>query len=97
MKSKVVGKPAELGQSRLISVSLIIQTNVTPAHWRPNAASVFASFQFKAVAEALDILCPNGPVESLYPLTFTQVKQVGLQGSTLSGFSWQHRCFLITS
>lgn len=31
--------------------------------------------KFKTVAEALGILCPNGPVKSLYPLTFVQVKQ----------------------
>lgn len=31
--------------------------------------------KFKTVTEALGILCPNGPVKSLYPLTFTQVKQ----------------------
>uniref|UniRef100_A0A8C6ELQ2 Galactosidase beta 1 n=1 Tax=Microcebus murinus TaxID=30608 RepID=A0A8C6ELQ2_MICMU len=31
--------------------------------------------KLKAVGEALDILCPSGPVKSLYPLTFIQVKQ----------------------
>uniref|UniRef100_A0A8C6QET9 Beta-galactosidase n=4 Tax=Nannospalax galili TaxID=1026970 RepID=A0A8C6QET9_NANGA len=31
--------------------------------------------KFKTVAAALDLLCPNGPVKSLYPLTFVQVKQ----------------------
>lgn len=31
--------------------------------------------KFKTVAAALDILCPNGPVKSLNPLTFLQVKQ----------------------
>ncbi|KAL1782285.1 beta-galactosidase [Sigmodon hispidus] len=31
--------------------------------------------KFKTVAEALDILCPKGPVKSHYPLTFIQVKQ----------------------
>ncbi|KAL6091201.1 hypothetical protein STEG23_025744, partial [Scotinomys teguina] len=31
--------------------------------------------KLKTVAEALDILCPNGPVKSRYPLTFIQVKQ----------------------
>ncbi|XP_047387747.1 beta-galactosidase [Sciurus carolinensis] len=31
--------------------------------------------KLKTVEAALDILCPGGPIESLYPLTFTQVKQ----------------------
>nr|XP_020030759.1 beta-galactosidase isoform X2 [Castor canadensis] len=31
--------------------------------------------KLKTVAAALDVLCPNGPIESLYPLTFIQVKQ----------------------
>uniref|UniRef100_A0A8C8U360 Galactosidase, beta 1 n=1 Tax=Peromyscus maniculatus bairdii TaxID=230844 RepID=A0A8C8U360_PERMB len=31
--------------------------------------------KFKTVTEALDILCPNGPVKSRYPLKFIQVKQ----------------------
>lgn len=31
--------------------------------------------KFKTVAEALGVLCPNGPVRSLYPVTFTEVKQ----------------------
>lgn len=31
--------------------------------------------KFKTVAETLDVLCPNGPVRSRYPLTFIQVKQ----------------------
>lgn len=31
--------------------------------------------KLKTVEAALDILCPGGPIKSLYPLTFTQVKQ----------------------
>ncbi|XP_058146572.1 beta-galactosidase isoform X2 [Dasypus novemcinctus] len=31
--------------------------------------------KLKTVEEALDILCPSGPIKSLYPLTFVQVKQ----------------------
>uniref|UniRef100_A0A3Q2KUG6 Beta-galactosidase n=1 Tax=Equus caballus TaxID=9796 RepID=A0A3Q2KUG6_HORSE len=32
--------------------------------------------KLKTVEGALDILCPAGPIKSLYPLTFIQVKQV---------------------
>ncbi|XP_012502319.1 PREDICTED: beta-galactosidase [Propithecus coquereli] len=31
--------------------------------------------KLKTVEAALDILCPSGPIKSLYPLTFIQVKQ----------------------
>nr|XP_004033859.1 beta-galactosidase isoform X3 [Gorilla gorilla gorilla] len=31
--------------------------------------------KLKTVGAALDILCPSGPIKSLYPLTFIQVKQ----------------------
>ncbi|XP_037702608.1 beta-galactosidase isoform X2 [Choloepus didactylus] len=31
--------------------------------------------KLKTVEEALDVLCPSGPIKSLYPLTFIQVKQ----------------------
>lgn len=31
--------------------------------------------KLKTVVEALDILCPSGPIKSFYPLTFIQVKQ----------------------
>ncbi|XP_076986010.1 beta-galactosidase isoform X2 [Tamandua tetradactyla] len=31
--------------------------------------------KLNTVEEALDILCPSGPIKSLYPLTFVQVKQ----------------------
>lgn len=31
--------------------------------------------KLKTVEESLNILCPNGPIKSLYPLTFIQVKQ----------------------
>ncbi|XP_058513131.1 beta-galactosidase [Ochotona princeps] len=31
--------------------------------------------RLKAVEAALDVLCPSGPINSIYPLTFTQVKQ----------------------
>ena len=42
-----------------------------------NAA--FVSFQLKTMEDALNILCPSGPIKSVYPLTFIDVKQVGLQ------------------
>ncbi|XP_017377186.1 beta-galactosidase isoform X3 [Cebus imitator] len=32
--------------------------------------------KLKTVEAALDILCPSGPIKSLYPLTFIQVKQI---------------------
>ena len=41
--------------------------------------AVFVSFQLKTVEDALNILCPSGPIKSVYPLTFIDVKQVGLQ------------------
>lgn len=31
--------------------------------------------KLRAVDAALDVLCPSGPINSVYPLTFTQVKQ----------------------
>lgn len=31
--------------------------------------------KLRAVDAALDVLCPSGPISSVYPLTFTQVKQ----------------------
>ncbi|XP_054451338.1 beta-galactosidase [Pteronotus mesoamericanus] len=31
--------------------------------------------KLKTVEESLNILCPNGPIKSVYPLTFIQVKQ----------------------
>lgn len=73
-----LGKSLHLFENLPMALSSTLSTR---EGWQ-GVSAAFVSFQLKTVEDALTILCPPGPVKSLYPLTFIQVKQVGLQSSS---------------
>lgn len=64
------------GQVALRKVSTCPRGCAAPAQHCPAAPYSSLSLQYANLLDVLDVLCPSGPIQSQFPLTFEAIKQV---------------------
>lgn len=64
------------GSVALRKVSACPEVCAAPAWHCPAAPRLSLSLQYADLLDVLDVLCPSGPIQSRFPLTFEAIKQV---------------------